>query len=201
MKYHHIIIMLFLSILLPLQSGAQSWNFIREKDGIKLYTREEHGSHLKGFRGVTEINAPAEKIFALLNDMNNTEWWDENLTLVKVLHYEQNKSARYYMKYDLPWPLIDRDLCVDIVATSDLAGGESRISVVSVNGVIPENADMIRIKDYRETWIVKSAGEGKAHIVLEGFVDPAGKIPDWATNAIIVDSPYKSIKGVRERMR
>lgn len=193
--------MLFSGILFSLQSEAQSWKFIKEKDDIKLYTREESGSHLKGFRGVTEINAPAEKIFALLNDMNNTEWWDENLTLLKVLHYEQNRSARYYMKYNLPWPLIDRDLCVDIVATSDLASGESRISVVSVNGVIPETQDMIRIKDYRETWIVKSAGGGKAHVVLEGFVDPAGKIPDWATNAIIVDSPYKTIRGVRERMK
>lgn len=201
MKCSPFVFIFFFSIMLSFQSGAQPWNFIKEKDGIKLYTKDETGSHLKGFRGVTVINAPAEKIFALLNDMNKTEWWDHNLTLVKVLNYEENKSARYYMVYDLPWPLIDRDVCVDIIASSDIKSGESRITIVSVNKVVPEKDDKVRIKDYHQTWIVRSAGEGKANVVLEGFIDPSGKIPDWVTNAIIVDSPYRAIRGVRERMK
>jgi hypothetical protein len=201
MKCSPFVFILFLSIILSFQVAAQSWNFIKEKDGIKLYTKEETGSHLKGFRGVTVIDAPAEKIFAFLNDMSKTEWWDDNLTLVKVLNYEKNKSARFYMVYNMPWPLVDRDVCVDIIVSSDMKSGESRVSIVSVNQVVPEKDDLVRIKDYHQTWIVKSAGEGKANVVLEGFIDPSGKIPDWVTNAIIVDSPYRAIRGVKEKMK
>lgn len=192
--------MLFVTMMFASRLKGQSWEFIKEKDGIKLYTREEAGKPVKAFRGVTDINAPAEKIFALLKDMNNTDWWDKNLTLVKVLHYEKSKGARYYLVYDLPWPITDRDLCVDVAVTSDELSGESGISVVSINGIIPERDDMIRIKDYRETWTVKSADGEMTHVVLEGFIDPAGNVPDWISNILITDSPFKTISGLRSRI-
>jgi hypothetical protein len=38
------------------------------------------------------------------------------------------------------------------------------------------------------------------HVVLEGFVDPAGSIPDWISNMLITDSPIKVISGIKERL-
>lgn len=180
---------------------AQSWNFIKEKDGIKIYTQKENGKSLKSFRGVADINAPAEKVFALMEDINNTDWWDKNLTRIKVLLYEKNKRAQYYLVYDVPWPIIDRDLCVDVSITNNPVTGERRITAISLNGVVPERNDMVRIKDYRQTWVVIPAGKEMTHVELEGFVDPAGNIPDWISNMTIVESPYKAINGIREQMK
>jgi uncharacterized membrane protein len=181
--------------------AAQSWNFIKEKDGIKIYTCEEAGKPLKSYRGVTDINAPAEKIFALMEDINNTDWWDKNLTQIKVLLYEKNKRAQYYLVYDLPWPVTDRDLCVDVSITIDPVTGERKITAVSLTGVIPEHNDMVRIKDYRQTWTIITASKEMTHVVLEGFVDPAGSIPDWISNMLIIDSPIKAISGLKEGMK
>jgi uncharacterized membrane protein len=180
--------------------AAQSWDLIKEKDGIKIYTRKEDGKSLKSFRGVTDINAPAEKIFALMEDINNTDWWDKNLTQIKVLLYEKNKRTQYYFVYDLPWPVTDRDLCVDVTITFDPVTGERKITAVSLNGVIPERNDMVRIKDYLQTWTITPAGKEMTHVVLEGFVDPAGSIPDWISNMLIIESPLKAISGVRKQM-
>lgn len=179
---------------------AQSWNFIKEKDGIKIYTHQEAGKVLKSFKGVTDIKAPAEKIFALMEDIKNTDWWDKNLTQIKVLLYEKNKRAQYYFVYDLPWPVTDRDLCVDVTITIDLVTGVRKIYAVSVPGVIPERNDMIRIKDYRQTWTIIPVSKEMTHVELEGFIDPAGSIPDWISNMLIIDSPFKSIMGVKEQM-
>lgn len=194
------IIMFFFSLMLPCSVAAQSWDFIKEKDGIKIYTRKEDGKSLKSFRGVTDINAPAEKIFALMEDVNNTDWWDKNLTQIKVLLYEKNKRAQYYFVYDLPWPVTDRDLCVDVTITFDPVTGERKITAVSLNGVIPERNDMARIKDYLQTWTIMPAGNEMTHVVLEGFVDPAGSIPDWISNMLIIESPLKAIIGVKKQM-
>ena len=180
---------------------AQSWNFIKEKDGIKIYTSQEAGNSLKSYKGITDINAPAEKIFAMMEDINNTEWWDKNLIQIKVLHYEKNKRARYYFVYKLPWPITDRDICVDVTITIDTVSGERKINAVSVQGVIPVSNDMVRIKDYRQTWTIIPVSKEMTHVELEGFIDPAGSIPDWISNMLIVDSPFKSIMGVREQMR
>jgi hypothetical protein len=197
----HFILMFLFTLMFSGPMVAQSWDFIKEKDGIKIYTREGASKSLRSFRGVADINAPAEKIFALMEDINNTDWWDKNLTQIKVLHYEKFKSAQYYMVYDLPWPVTDRDLCVDVTITIDRETGERKITAVSVTGIIPERNDMVRIKDYRQTWTIIPAGKEMTHVVLEGFVDPAGSIPDWISNMVIVDSPFKAIRGVVEQMK
>jgi len=202
MRHYHFlfIITFFFTLMLPCPVAAQSWDLIKEKDGIKIYTRKEDGKSLKSFRGVTDINASAEKIFALMEDINNTDWWDKNLTQIKVLLYEKNKRTQYYFVYDLPWPVTDRDLCVDVTITFDPVTGERKITAVSLNGVIPERNDMVRIKDYLQTWTITPAGKEMTHVILEGFVDPAGSIPDWISNMLIIESPLKAISGVRKQM-
>jgi hypothetical protein len=179
---------------------SQSWNFAKEKEDIKLFTRIEAGKSLKSYRGVTSINAPVEKIFAVMEDVNNTDWWDKNLTQIKVLIYEKDKRAQYYLVYDLPAPVTDRDLCVDVTITIDKVTGERKLDAVALNGVIPERNDLIRIKDYRQTWTIKPAGKEMTQVTLEGYIDPAGTLPDWIYNMLIIKTPIKAIVGLREKM-
>jgi hypothetical protein len=202
MRYYKsvFIFSLFCTLMFSCSIEAQSWNFIKEKDGIKIYSRQEAGKVLKSFKGVADINAPAEKIFAMMEDINDTKWWDKSLTQIKVLLYEKGKRARYYMVYDLPWPIIDRDLCVDVTIKNDMVNGEYKITAVSVPGVIPERSNMVRIKDYLQTWTITPVSKEISHVELEGFIDPAGSIPDWISNMLIVDSPLNSILGVRKQM-
>jgi hypothetical protein len=194
------ILMLFFTLEISCPVAAQSWDLIKEKDGIQIFTCAESGKSLKSYKGVTDINAPAEKIFALMEDSNNTEWWDKKLRQIKVLLYEKNKRAQYYLIYDLPWPVEDRDLCVDVTISGDPLSGQYSINAVALNGVIPEYNDMVRIKDYRQTWTIIPAGKEMTHIILEGYVDPAGTIPDWISNLLITGSPLKAIKGLSDAL-
>jgi hypothetical protein len=191
---------LFIIILSHSEGFAQPWNFVKEKDGIRIYTRVEAGKSLKSYKGVTDIHAPAAKVFALIEDVNHTDWWDKNLSQIRVLLYEKYKRAQYYLVYDLPWPVTDRDLCVNVTVTTDPVTGAGKIIAVPLPGLIPGQPDKIRIKEYRQTWSVEPAGCDMSHVVLEGYVDPAGSIPDWITNMLIVDSPFKIISGVKQRM-
>ena len=179
---------------------AQPWQMVKEKEGIKIYTRKETGKSLKSYKGITDIKAPADQVFELIEDVNHTDWWDKNLSQIKVMQYEKYKHARYYLIYDLPWPITDRDLCVDVTVSLDPKTGIGTITAVPLAGVVPENKEMVRIKEYRQTWLITPAGNNLSHAVLEGFVDPAGSIPDWLINMLIVDSPYKIISGVKERV-
>lgn len=201
MRHYRIrfILVFFLTLILSCSMVAQDWDFIKEKDGIKIYIRKEAEKSLKSYKGETDIHAPAEKVFALIEDVNNTDWWDKNLNQIKVLLYEKYKRAQYYLVYDLPWPVTDRDLCVDVKVTIDPLG-ISKITAVPLSGVVPERQDMIRIKEYRQTWTVKPIGKELSHVVLEGYVDPAGSIPDWLSNMLIIDSPIKVISGVKQRL-
>jgi hypothetical protein len=180
--------------------SGQSWDFIKESNGIKIFTQKEAGKSLKSYKGMADINAPAEKIIALMKDINNTCWWDKNITQIKVLLNEKSEWIQYYLVYDLPWPITDRDLCLDVKSTSDKITGESRINIIAVPDLLPEHKNMVRIKNYRQTWIIIPAGKEMSHVILEGFIDPAGSVPDWLSNLLLVDSPLRSIKGLKKQI-
>jgi hypothetical protein len=189
---------LFLSsFLVSFHLLGQTWNFIKEKDGVKLYTRKDDGKTLKSYKGVADIHAPASKVFAMIEDVYHTEWWDKSVSEIRVLKYEKNRMAQYYIRYDLPWPWTDRDLCVDVKTTYNPATGEGTVAAGPLNGLIPENKELVRIKEYHQTWTVQPAGPDLSHVTLEGYADPAGTIPDWVTNMIIVNSPIQSMTNIR----
>jgi hypothetical protein len=183
-----------------LSLSAETWEFAKEKDGVKLYTRKDSGKSLKAYRGTAVIHAPAEKIFAMIEDVNNTDWWDKNLSVIRVMKYEKNKFASYYLVYDLSWPVTDRDLYVEVVVSIDPVTGISKISANSVDGVVPLYKDIVRIREYHQVWTVKPLTKETTQVELEGYADPSGSVPDWLTNMLIVDLPFKVISNVKERM-
>jgi hypothetical protein len=136
----------------------------------------------------------------MIEDVNHTEWWDKNLNQIKVLVYEKDKRAQYYLVYDLPWPITDRDLCVNVTVNIDPATGVRKVIAGPLPGLMPEVAGMVRIRDYHQTWTIKPTAKGTEYVELEGCVDPAGSIPDWLSNMVIVDSPLKVIGGVKKQM-
>jgi hypothetical protein len=190
----------FLAQVLSGPLVAQSWDLVKEQDGIQIFTRHEAGKSLKAYKGMAVIRAPAEKVFTLIEDVNHTEWWDPNLSQIKVLAYEKNKRAQYYLVYDSPWPVANRDLCVVVTVNADPIRSIFTVSAVPLAGVIPEREDRVRIKDYRQTWTVSSAGENLTQVVLEGYVDPAGNIPVWISNMLVIESPINAILRVKQRM-
>lgn len=181
----------------PLQ--AQSWEFAKEKEGIRIYTMKVKDKPLKAYKGIAEINAPAEKVFALIENVNNTDWWDKSLSQIKVLGYEKNRFARYHLIFDMPWPVSDRELFVDAEVTIDPVTGTRKITAMPLRVDTPSSKDMIRISEYRQTWTVKPVSSNLTQVTLEGYVNPGGSLPAWIINMFIVDAPMNSIGEVKKR--
>lgn len=186
--------------LLPVYSAsAQSWNFVKEQDGIKIYTRKELNSSLKSYKGETSFRAPMEKVCMLLGTANNLDWWDKGFSTIKVLKYEDQKFIQYYFIYDMPWPVTDRDLTVESVIKMDTTTGKYTVSSHPVSKVIPQNPDLVRITKYWQIWTVQPMDKGFLHITLEGAIDPGGNIPSWVYNMLVTEMPLKTIRSLRDR--
>ena len=197
-KWAHKMLFLFLTLISSCLLSGQTWKFVKENNGVQIYTRQEPGKSLKSFKGVADINESAEKVFTLIEDINHTEWWDKNLTQIKVLLYEKDKRAQYYLVYNMPPPFKNRDLSVKVEVTIDQATGESKIIAVPLSGVIPEHKDLVRIKNYRQVWTVKPIGKNKTHVELEFYVEPVDNLPEWLLNMVLINSPVNSIKGLKQ---
>lgn len=185
--------------ILPMVAGAQNWKYIKEKNGVKLYTRQEGGRGLKYFRGVAEIKAPVEKIFSRLENINRTEWWTKDVTYLKVLLYEKDKQSQYYMVYHLPWPFKDRDLCVNATATINHTTGERTLTSVPLSGCAAAS-QRVRVKEYWQEWTLKPLDKNRTQVELEFFINPGTNLPDWIINMVLSDSPIRVIDAMRQHL-
>jgi len=189
-----------LFIIPVLGTSAQSWNFIKEKNGIKIYTRTQENTSFKCFRGETVFHASMEKLGLYIGNVRNFNWWDKNIRDLKVLEAEFGKHAIYYFAYHVPWPMSDRDLCVEVFISYDTLKNEKNVSAKPLTGLIPEQKGIVRIKNYQQKWTLTAFNKDSVHAVLEGFVDPGGSIPAWLYNMVIVETPLNVMGGIKARV-
>ena len=200
-QHKFIFVTLLISGLISFSNGfGQTWDFVKEKDGVRIYTRKEANTSLKSFRGETVIHAPVEKFYPILGDSLSFDWWAKDIHDIKVLFFESGKEIRYYLVYDVPWPLADRDLCVRSKVTTNPATGERTLYATPLLNVVPEKPENVRIKNYWQKWYIKPLEKGNVQIILEGSVDPGGIVPNWLLNMVITETPLKVIRNLRERV-
>jgi hypothetical protein len=199
------IVLLCVIFLCPMFTGSylysQTWKFVKEKDGIKVFTRQELGSSLKSFKGVADLTTNVAKVYALIGHVSSNDNWDKNIRELRVLSSQKDKSFSYYLIYSIPWPLHDRDLCVEAKITRDTGTGEVVIFAQSRPQLVPENENYVRIRNYWQKWIIQPLDKDHIRLTLEGYADPAGSIPGWLYNMVITDTPLNMIHDIRERVK
>jgi len=192
--------LVILLVILSFQTRSQEWEFIKERDGISIYTRKEKGSPLKSFKGVMTIRTNMDLVGTVVGNVENFDWWDDDIKTIDVLELKANEYSKYYLIYDVPWPLLDRDLCVDARISIDPVTGTKVILARPLPDVIPEKPDIVRIKNYWQRWILEPLPGEMVRLTLEGFVDPGGIVPAWLYNMIITDTPLNLMGEVKKRV-
>ena len=201
MKLNLLVLFFLITAQLPDEkSFAQKWEFVKEKDGIKIYTAKDPKTSFKMFRGEAILITQMERVTNMVGNVKNVEWWDKSVREINVLAYIENKNIKYYLVYDVPWPFSDRDLCVESKITDDPVTGKRVIFSTPLPDVVPEKAGIIRIKNYWQRWILQPLDKNRIHVILEGYVDPAGSVPAWLYNMVITDTPLKLIRGIKGRV-
>lgn len=197
MSAHRILIFSLLFITFRDPVISQDWEFVKEKDGIKIFTRDEPGSGYKAYKGEVELNATMQQVCPILEDVEQFDDWDEDVSQIRLLANEPGKYFKYYVVYDTPWPFSDRDLCVEATITDNPATGARQIDARPIPDAVPPDPDLVRIIHYWQKWIVEPEPGGKVHLVIEGFADPAGDVPAWIANMAITSTPYTTLSNVR----
>jgi hypothetical protein len=188
-------------LILFLASGlmAQPWTFVKEKDGIKVYTRVESNHSWKSFKGEVTFQASLEKVYSLLGNDKNNDWWDKAISDIKVIGYKENKFIQYYMVYNLPWPFKNRDIVTETTISTDAISGVRKYVASPLPNKVPEKSNLVRLREYQQTWTVQPEDKGYIHVTLEGSLNPGGNIPVWLFNMVITEAPLKMLYSLREK--
>lgn len=178
------------------------WKFKKEKNGIKIYTRDLSNSNLKELKITMSFEGTSfMKIIDLLKKADKyTEWVYKCSDSKLAVEIDEQESVSYY-KFDFPWPLSDRDAYMKSVIKRDDARKRLTVTTTSLPRFGAEEESVVRIQDHFNEWQFEEETNNRIKLTYYIKSDPAGKIPDWAVNLAVDRGPTTSLTNFRNMLR
>ncbi len=182
------------------------WELAKDKQGIQVYTRSVEGSPIKAFRGEIEVDASLNSVLGVLDDAPAFVEWFHNCRQSVELSRADYLDRLQYMAIDFPWPTDDRDMIVRNRITYDLESQHVRISLLAiaekglqpgVQNRVPTGEGRRRVSEMVGFFDLQGLPGERTKVVYQLHLDPAGAVPASIVNAMIVDNPYGTLKGLR----
>ncbi len=192
--------MITLCLLSFFMTSANAWDFMYEKDGIKVYRRTIKGSPIVGFRGETIIYNQPEKVLAVLMDNDHRLEWVDRLEQSDILKRISEKEYIVYQVFGLPWPLSKRDFVYRGVLTVDESKKSIVVRMQSVEHKDAPETVGVRADLKSSMYRITPIGQFMTKFEVEIHSDPKGLIPSFVVNLVQKSWPYKTLMSVKRQV-
>ncbi|MCB9223741.1 MAG: START domain-containing protein [Crocinitomicaceae bacterium] len=180
-------------------SFSADWSLEKNKDGIKVYTREVAGSDIKEYKAFATINADRIEIAKVLTRVGDFQNWMPNVEKSRMVRKVSSTSLIAHYTVDLPWPADNRDIVLNLDLETDNEKGVSIVRLKENLSEVPEDPDYIRMKKASGYWKLTSNGS-QTDIIYQFHADPGGSLPTSLINFFIVDGPYDAIQALKKKV-
>lgn len=174
------------------------WSLVRNRDGIKVYTRNVAGSKYKAVKASTSIHASLQALAALVRDNRECPKWQSMCERARALKFISPQNLYVYQVSNLPWPVADRDVVVHVIWRQDAKTRAVIMTANAVTGMMPHQKGMVRVTRASTTWTFMPVGQGRVRVTTVAHVNPGGPMPAWLVNMLLVDSPYTTLRNMRK---
>jgi hypothetical protein len=184
-----------LLIALPLfsfVSDKDQWKLERNKNNVKVYTRNIEGSQLKEFQAITTIDGSVNSLLALIKDFGAYHLWIDNYKMAKQIKKVSEDEYYFYLEIATPWPVTNRDIVVHLKFKKNTDGSV----IVAMNGLpdyMDKNEKLIRMPKLKGFWKLTPKEDGKTEVICQVHAEPGGSVPDWLANSMMTDGPFNTM--------
>jgi START domain len=161
-------------------SGSNKWEFVREENGVKLYSLKTPGSDLIQSKGVVRVRSTMGGIMKLMMEpvTSNDYGYYELHTIERVDRWFEYRSFRL----NLPFPFKTREFVIRSQIYQDPRTKEVLMVVAAAPDKAPPNDCCFRVTVMSNTWRFTPVGNGEIEIEYIHNTDMGGFIPDLALN-------------------
>jgi hypothetical protein len=191
------ILLIILCSSVMMGSAKAQWELVKDENGIKVFLKTVPHSKIKEFKGVTNINSSLDSILAVLDDTGACPQWIHNCKDAVELSEISFNEGYVYQVIDFPFPVKDRDLILHSVMTQNPDTKQVTIRLVAVPDYISETKN-VRIKRSDGFYILKPLPDGSIEVTWQHHIEPGGGIPKWLVNSLLVDTPFKTLRNLRQ---
>lgn len=190
---------------------ADEWRLVKDEDGIQVYLRERSDSQIQEYKGISIMQTSADSILAVFNDIDVCPIWFHQCENPLMIHRVSFLEHYGYQVSNFPFPASDRDLIANVRFDED---PNTKIFTIRLQAA-PDYCDQRqtevckKVRAMNKIRITRSDGKCSIEPQQEGFVkvtwqhhvEPAGMLPDWLINALLVDIPYYTMQGLRNLVK
>lgn len=184
------------------QGFATDWELKKDENGIQVYTRPVDGYPYKAIRSVVHLEQTRlSSVVSLIRNSKDCPEWSDSCASATIIDWVNELENYVHTITDLPWPVSDRDLVSHVIWHQD---PETLVVTMQGNatiGKLEESEGIVRLTEAQVNWELTALENGSVKVVLEAHINPASLLPSWVTNMLLVDSPYNSMKGLRQRVK
>jgi hypothetical protein len=193
----HLFTGVFLLLTGLLNNSENGWKLELDKEGIQVFTRHVGGSDFKEFKADMVMDGKISEIADVIADVEKFPEWSYKTTSVKIIRKEGN-TIQYFYVSDTPKFLKTRVAFFESTKVVDPKTNEITFSLINIQGNQPISENSILIPTMKGCWKLTPAGENKVHVMMQMLTEPGGIIPAWLANMVVVDSPFVTLKGLRD---
>jgi hypothetical protein len=183
------------------QAPALSWQLVKDKDGIKVYTASAASSSLKYIKVEAILDGTVAKFSTVFRDVPKQTKWVYKTKRAYIIHANGADDLLYYNETALPWPMSNRDVAIHMQIKEDVQQHQLIVTSVGVPTAIPETGNVVRVPHFQGNWTVQDAGPNKIHVRYFLDIDPGGAIPAWIINLFITKGPYETFIGLANQLK
>ena len=180
--------------------GMSNWEEIKDKDGLKVFSRSNPKSNINEVKVITTMNASLSALVYMVKRVEKQPDWAYSTAKAYVVRVYNNFHWVTYTLSDVPWPLSDRD-CVTDVKMVQHPDSSITISSVSIDSLVDEVDGVVRLPMVKATWTFIPLEKRKTKVVFQILVKLGGMVPAWVANLFIEDGPFTTVRNFRAEVQ
>lgn len=189
--------MLFVLPSLSAQFG-EGWEFVKEKDGIKVWSKPSPHSDFNQVLIKSEFNATLSTLVSIGRDVISFPKWVYKNIGSSILEQESDQSMIYHSISDMPWPLEDRDAVIRYTVRQDSVTKQVFIHSKLIEDHPFKQEKTVRAAKYDSQWVLTPSENGKVSVALCVLADPGGNVPAWLANMFMDKGPIETFLSLRK---
>lgn len=175
---------------------------VDEKRDIRTWAKLEDGKRVRSWKIDAWVDAPIEAIARLHTDMTLMPRWYWETEEARMLKVVSSTEFYYYMRFNAPLGLPDRDgIFHAVIDPYNPRRGSLILRVNAVPDYLPPVPGLVRVLSQDFTVKLTPQGKGRTRFEAEGYVDPGGMAPAWTVNFVQRRVPYAIMVSMMRMLR
>jgi hypothetical protein len=159
---------------------------------MKVYTRLPEESKFKEVKMDFEVNASVDKIIEYISVASRFPEWVYSCK--EAYSLEMEGKDIYYILFDMPWPIEDRDIVQQSITLKDSVSGIAEIYTQALDSDLPRKKRVVRVLENKIYWRLYPLRKNKTRILYYAIGNPGGKVPAWLMNMAVTVGPKHTIR-------